>query len=111
MHFEIGSYNYVEPVSVRESDGGDLCMSLGYFENFACAYPLSTRVIPEMHLFLSPSHIVIVILILNEVFNVASVAFIARNWLNAELKRFFVESDIISMLLYQSPLFIGKLLI
>lgn len=111
MHFKIGSYNNIQPVSVRESDGGDLCMSLGYFENFTSAYPPSTRVIPEVHLFLSPSHIMIVILILNEVLNVASMALIARNGLNAKLKRLFVESDIISMLLYQSSLFISKLLI
>jgi hypothetical protein len=62
-----------------------------------------------MNLLLGPGNVVVVILVLNEVLDVSLMALVAREFFDSELKRLFVETDVLSVLSHELPLFVCDL--
>jgi hypothetical protein len=84
-------------------------VSFGNIDHFQSPYSLASLVVPKMNLLLGPGNVVVVILVLNEVLDVSLMALVAREFFDSELKRLFVETDVLSVLSHELPLFVCDL--
>lgn len=77
---------------MREGNSCNLGMSLGNINNLQSTYSLATLSAPEVDFLLRPSHIYVVVKILDEVFDFPGMPRVGQQLLHSKLERLLVEA-------------------